>query len=60
MLRNKPIRRPGATSMDICGFDDSLSVTATKEEPGSGCCDECSRTSLEAVTETFEKDRAIV
>ena len=60
LLRNKPIRHPGATPMgsNMCGFDDSLSVTAAGEEPDSGCCNGFSRTSLEAVTETFEKARA--
>ncbi|KAJ3641901.1 hypothetical protein Zmor_028371 [Zophobas morio] len=32
--------------------------TFAKEKLGSGCRNGCSRTSLEAVTETFEKDRA--
>mgnify|MGYP005986257657 CR=1 FL=1 len=40
--------------------DDSLSVTAAGEELGRGCREGCSRTNLDAETETFEKDRAAV
>ena len=62
LLRNKLIRRPSTTPMGSIMYadDDSLSVTAAGEKPGSGCRDGCSRTSLEAGTETFEKDRAAV
>ena len=42
------------------GDDNSLSVTAVGEKPGTGCHDEFSKTSLEAVTENFKRDRAAV
>ena len=45
---------------NLYGDNDSLFVTVAGEELGSGCRDGCSRISLEAVTEIFEKDRAAV
>ena len=41
------------------GFDDSLSVTAAREESGSGYREGCSRTGPEAVTETLENDSSL-
>ena len=56
---SKPIRRHGTTPMSfsVCAamMGDSSSVAW---KPGSGSRDGCSRTSLEAVTETFEKVRS--
>ncbi|KAJ3662685.1 hypothetical protein Zmor_007020 [Zophobas morio] len=42
-------------SSSMYGDDDPLSVTPDGEKPGSRCRDGCSRTTLEAVTETSRR-----
>ena len=57
-----PSRYDGSGFSSMCGDDvsDGGRTAFAKEKPGRGSRDGYSRTSLEAVTETFEKDRAAV